>query len=300
VSRLSGYVEEIKAGTFNASGHARTEQLLPATFKVACDKTAGPVCMMQAAVKCIELARLYGVGIGLLSDPTHLGAIGYYANWVAEQGLAAIVMVAGRPFMAYHGAKAATVGTSPIAIAIPSDDLEEGPLLLDMASSVIAAGRVRQAIEQGATLPDGAAIDAEGRATSDPASARTVLSLGGPKGSGLSLMFECLTGILAGTPIVASTARGDGAVPLQNAMIVVLNIDNFRAAAGYAADIRDLKTAVRSFPRRRGFDELLLPGERGNREARLRQRTGIPIGPRTWRELNGLATALSVDLPIPR
>jgi len=256
--------------------------------------------MMEAAARCIELARLYGVGVGLLSDPTHLGAIGYYASWIAEQGFAAILMVAGRPFMAYHGAKAATVGTSPIAIAVPSGDAESGPLLLDMASSVIAAGRIRQAVEQGTDLPEGAAIDLEGRITNDPRSARTVLSLGGPKGSGLSLMFECLTGILAGTPIVASAAGGVGNAPLQNAMVIALNVDSFRSSPNYVADIRDLKAAVRSFPRRSGFDELLVPGERGSREARRREDSGIPIGSKTWQELSQLATALSIELPTPR
>jgi ureidoglycolate dehydrogenase (NAD+) len=298
ISRLAAYVEETKTGAFNVTGRAQIHQLLPATFKMDCNKTAGPACMIKAAGKCIELARVNGVGVGLLSDPTHLGAVGYYADWIAKRGFAAVVMVAGRPFMAYHGAKAATVGTSPIAIGIPSGDFEEGPLLLDMASSVIAAGRIRQAVEQDKSLPEGSAIDGDGKVTTDPRNARTVLSLGGPKGSGLSLMFECLAGVLAGTPIVAAAARGISNVPLQNSILIVLNIENFRGMPEYVSDIIELKAAVRSFPRRSGFDELLLPGERGRREARRRQRDGIPIAANTWQELKQLATALHIELPV--
>jgi ureidoglycolate dehydrogenase (NAD+) len=294
VTRVPIYLAEIKRSEFNVQGAHEIHQLLPATFKMDCARTAGPVCMMQAAAKCIQLADTFGVGLGLLSAPTHLGAIGFYTNWIAQRGYAAIVFVAGRPFMAYHGARTASLGTSPISIAVPTDD-PEAPLLLDMASSVIAAGRIRQAAANGQTLPAEAAIDSNGNFTTDPAQAKTVVSLGGPKGSGLALLFECLTGVLAATPIIGMALNDHP--PLQNAMVICVNISNFRAMPDYVSDINRLKAAVQELPRRDGFSELLLPGQRGSREARRRKERGIPVPEDVWQELAVEARSLNVALP---
>lgn len=296
VSRIPGYLTEIKKGGFNATAQPLTRQLLPATFMMDCNRAAGPVCMMRAAALAIEVANKFGVGVGLLSDPHHLGAIGRYVQWVAERGCPALVILAGLPFMAYHGAKMASMGTSPIAIGIPGPDPQDAPLVLDMATSVTAVGRIRQAAAEGKTIPEGVAIDADGKPTTDAGQAAAVLPLGGAKGSGLSLMFECLTGILAGTPIIAPLGGIRGAkAPIQNAMIIVFNVTNFRPLADYRRDIQQLKEVVKALPRRDGFSELLLPGERGDREAELRRRTGIPLPVKLWTELGNLAQELGVS-----
>src|SRR3981081_1384594 len=98
--------------------------------------------------------------------------------------------------MAYPGARTTSLATSPIAIGIPGPGSE--PLVLDMATSITAAGRIRQAAAEGKPIAEGLAIDAEGKPTTDAAKAVTLLPLGGPKGSGLSLLFECLTGVMEG------------------------------------------------------------------------------------------------------
>jgi ureidoglycolate dehydrogenase (NAD+) len=296
VIRIPGYLAEIKKGRFNPTAQPLTRQLLPATFMMHCNRAAGSVCMMRAAALAIEGACKFGVGLGLLSDPHHLGAIGRYAQWVAERGHAALVILAGLPFMAYHGAKVASIGTSPIAIGVPGPGPQDTPLVLDMATGLTSAGRLRQAAAEGETIPEGVAIDAHGKPTADAGQAAAVLPIGGAKGSGLSLMFECLTGILAGTPIIAPLGGTSGAkAPIQNAMIIVLNIANFRPSTGYRRDIQQLKEVVKALPRRDGFGELLLPGERGDREAELRRRIGIPVPGKLWTELDNLAQELGVS-----
>lgn len=296
VMRIPSYLTEIKNGKFNPTAQPLTRRLLPATFMMDCHRAAGPVCMTHAAALAIELAHEFGVGVGLLSDPHHLGAIGRYAQSIAERGYVALVILAGLPFMAYHGAKVASIGTSPVAIGIPGPDPQNAPLLLDMATSVAASGRIRQAAVEGRAIPEGIAIDADGKPTTDAGQAAAMLPVGGPKGSGLSLMFECLTGILAGTPIIAPLGRTSGAkAPIQNAMIIVLNIANFRPSTDYRRDIQQLKEVVKALPRRDGFSELLLPGERGDREAKLRRRIGIPLSGKLWTELDNLARELGVS-----
>jgi ureidoglycolate dehydrogenase (NAD+) len=298
VMRIPIYLKEIKNGEYKPTAQPLTRQLLPATFMLDCNRAPGPVCMMRAAAHAVEVADTFGVGVGLVSDPHHLGAIGRYAQWVAERGYAALIILAGLPFMAYHGAKVASIGTSPIAIGIPGPDPQDAPLLLDMATSVTASGRIRQAAAEGKTIPEGFAIDADGKPTTDPGQAAAILPLGGAKGSGLSLMFECLTGVLAGTPIIATLGRMSGAkAPIQNAMIIVFSITNFRPLTDYRRDIQQLTEMVKALPRRDGFGELLLPGERGDREAELRRRIGIPLPVNLWTELGNLAQELGVSRP---
>jgi ureidoglycolate dehydrogenase (NAD+) len=202
--------------------------------------------------------------------------------------------------MAYHGAKTTSLATSPIAIGIPGPE-DGDPLVLDMATSVAAMGRIRQAAAEGKPIPEGAALDADGRPTIDGAKAATLLPLGGPKGSGLSLLFECLTGVMAGTPIITTIAGlTGGTLPLSNAIVIVVNVANFRPLAQYRHDVGLLIQVVKGLPRREGFDELLLPGERGGREAELRRRTGIPLPPKLWRELGEIAQSLGVAPPQAR
>lgn len=297
--RIPDYLNQIRRGDFDPKARPQLRPLLPATFVLDCARAAGPVCMLQAAAEAIALAEKFGVGVGLVSDTAHTGAVGRYAQWIAERGYAALVMVAGPLFMAYHGAKVTSLATSPIAIGIPGPDGAD-PLLLDMATSVTAAGRIRQAAAQGRPIPEGAAIDADGKPTTDAAKAATLLPLGGAKGSGLSLLFECLTGVMAGTPIITTLAGLTGAkAPMQNAMVIVFNVANFRPLADYRRDVGLLTQVVKGLPRRDGFDELLLPGERGGREAALRQRNGIPLPAKLWGELCDIAQARGISPPHP-
>ncbi len=298
--RVASYLDQIRKGEFDPKAEPKLRPLLPATFVLDSAKAAGPVAMLAAAAHAIDVAERYGVGVGIVSDTAHTGAIGRYAHWIAERGHAALVMVAGPPFMAYHGAKVTSLATSPIAIGIPGPE-DRDPLVLDMATSVTAAGRIRQAAAEGKPIPEGAALDADGKPTVDGAKASILLPLGGPKGSGLSLLFECLTGVLAGTPIITTLAGLTGPnLPLSNAMVIVVNIANFRPLADYRRDVGLLVDVVKGLPRREGFDELMLPGERGGREAAVRRSNGIPLPPKLWRELGEIAQSLGVAPPPAR
>jgi ureidoglycolate dehydrogenase (NAD+) len=103
---------------------------------------------------------------------------------------------------------------------------------------------------------------------------------------------------MAGTPIITTLAGLTGPkLALQNAMVIVFNIANFRPLPDYRRDVGLLIEVVKNLPRRDGFDELLLPGERGGREAELRRRNGIPLPAKLWRELADIAQSLDVPPP---
>ena len=297
VSRLPRYVKLLDNGEIDTKAQPRLTHDHAATFVLDCGHGFGPVAVMQAAAIAVERAKQAGVSFGLIRETTHTGAIGRYARWIAERGCAAILMGAGPALMAYHGARVASMGTSPIAIAVPSG---QGPIVLDMATSTISNGKILQSRATGTPLPPGTVLTADGEPTTDPKTAEILLPLGGPKGSGLALMFELLASVLAAAPIQARTlgpekrTRNTG-----NTAMFVVDIAAFRLMGDFIADADELAAILKALPRQAGFDEILLPGERGNRTEAVRRKSGIPIPTRLWQELEVIAKADGVRMPAP-
>jgi len=295
VVRLPRYIDLIASGEMDPLARPAFALDTPMRFVLDGERCAGPVAMMRASAAASERANVGGLCVGLVRNTTHTGAIGRYAEWIARRGLIALIAVAGIPLMAYHGARVRSVSTSPLAIGVPTG---RGPLVLDMATSVAALGRLVQARAAGQTIPDGWAIAEDGTATTDPKAAAIPLPLGGAKGSGLSLMFEFMAGILSGAPVLAPALGPQRRTRhTQNAFMLVLDVGGFRPAAEFAADAEALIDVIKGLPRRAGFEEILLPGERGGLSQAARSDTGIPLAPPTWEALGRLAGELEIDLP---
>jgi ureidoglycolate dehydrogenase (NAD+) len=291
VSRLPLYLGMIERGEIDPQARPRVLHDRAATFMLDGGHGFGPVAMMQAIAIAAERVRATGVCFGLVRETTHAGAIGRYAQWLAEHGCAALIMVAGPAFVAYHGTRVASVGTSPIAIAVPSGG---GPIVLDMATSTISNGTRAT----GAALPPGTVLTAAGEPTTDPRHAEILLPLGGPKGSGLALMFEMLASVLAAAPIQTRALGPEKrAQRLQNCAILAIDIETFRPLADFAGDADALAAMLKALPRQAGFDEIRLPGERSGRTEAVRRKSGIPIPPKLWAELEGIAGDYAIKLP---
>ncbi len=295
VSRLPQYVKMIERGEIDVKARPRLTHDRGAAFVIDGGRGFGPAAMMQAIAIATERARGAGVCFGLVRETTHTGAVGRYAQWMAERGCAAVIMVAGPAFVAYHGARVASLGTSPIAIAVPSDS---GTIVHDMATSTISNGTILQARATGEALPAAAALTAAGEPTTDPSLAEILLPLGGPKGSGLGLMFEMLTSVLGAAPIQAAALgpRKDTR-RIQNCAILAIDIATFRPLKDFSCDAGALAAMLKSLPRQAGFDEILLPGERSGRTEAQRRERGVPIPPKLWAELSAIAQACAVNLP---
>ena len=295
VSRLPRYVKLLENGEIDVKVQPRLIHDRAATFVLDCGHGFGPVAVMQAAELAVERAKKIGVCFGLVRETTHTGAIGRYAQWIAARDCAAVLIGAGPALMAYHGARVASLATSPIAIAVPSGN---GPILLDMATSTISNGKILQARATGTPLPAGTVLTAAGEPTTDPRTAEILLPLGGPKGSGLGFMFEMLASVLAAAPIQARTlgperrTRNTG-----NTAMLVIDIESFRPLGDFTHDADALAAILKSLPRQAGFDEILLPGERSSRTEAARRKSGIPIPGKLWGELEAIAKALAIKLP---
>jgi ureidoglycolate dehydrogenase (NAD+) len=295
VSRLPRYLKYIERGEIDPKAQPRLVHDRAATFVFDAGHGFGPVAAMQAAALAVERAKLAGVCYGLIRETTHTGAIGRYAQWMAERGCAAIVITAGQTLMAYHGARVASLGTSPIAIAVPSGN---GPIVLDMATSTISNGKILQSRATGAALPDGTVLTAAGEPTTDPRQAEILLPLGGPKGSGLGLMFEMLASVLGAAPIQARVLGPEKRTRhTSNTAIIAIDIATFRPLGDFTNDVDTLASLITALPRQSGFDEILLPGERSGRTEAARRKSGIPIAPKLWEELEAIAKAHAIKPP---
>jgi len=299
VLRVPRYVDWIRAGDVNPAARIVVTVETAAVVVLDADRAAGPVAMTAAMTHAVRKARNAGAGLVLVRATTHTAALGYYTRMAARDGMAAIAFAASTPLMAYHGARAAGVSTTPISIAVPGDADE--PLLLDMSTSVVAMGKLLQASKTGEPLPEGAAIDADGRPTTDAGKATIPLPVGGPKGSGLALMIECLTSLVLGNPIVAEVLEDTvaGRRHRQNALVLALDIARFGDPASFRREIARVVGALKALPLAAGFAEILMPGERGRRMQARRTRDGIPLPPAVTRELQIVADGLGVRFPSP-
>ena len=295
---LPRYLAMMERGEIDPRARLVVMRHSAAHFVLEAHRAAGAVAMMEAVRLAATCTQSSAVAIGGVRDMTHCGAIGQYAAALSAHGCAAIVAVAGPPLMAYHGARVASVSTSPLAIAVPR--AHGDPLLLDMATSVVPFSRLREYRALGRSLPEGAAIDALGVATTNPQHAAVSLPIAGAKGAGLALMIEILASVLLDCPIVSEFLDDAGDHHhRQNALVIALQIDAFGPRERFVDAVETLVARMHALPRAAGFDEIRMPGERGARSAVDLERSGIPIPVQLWTEVAAIAAKRGVTMPAP-
>lgn len=296
VLRVPTYLGFVEKGQMDPTAVPRVVVDLPASVMIDADRAAGPSTMILATDHAIAKAKTAGIGLAQVRRTTHTGPIGYYALRAAEAGMAAIVLSSSTPNMAYHGARRAGVANSPLAIGVPAAG--RPPIVLDMATSVAANGKLIQAKDAGRSIPEGWALTKDGKPATDPTKAAALLPLGGAKGSGLALMIECLTGLMVANPLLEPIMAGrEPKVHKQNAMVIAFNIAAFTDVGDFAESSSALATVIKSLPRADDAEEILMPGERGAVTEAERRRSGIPLAPATWRKLTELAKNKGLALP---
>jgi len=309
------YVEWVDRGVMNPRPNIKVLKETPATIFIEADRALGPVVTVLAVKKSLEKARKAGVCWTAIRNTTHQGAMGYYALMAAEQGMAGITWVCNPPNMAPFGAKARGIHNSPIAISVPAG--KHRPLILDMATSVVAAGKITLALDKAIPIPLGWAIDKDGNPTTDPKQAATLLPFGGAKGSGLSMMFECLSSVMMGNPMLGPSLAGQdvGAPPkekevkvigdrpghvvrhIQNGVFIAVDIGQFTDLEEYKKQIDSLIDGIKALPKADGVNEIFVPGEPEDRVREERSRLGIPLAERTVNNLKAVAERFGVKLP---
>jgi LDH2 family malate/lactate/ureidoglycolate dehydrogenase len=264
--QLPLYVTGLLDGTIKHTPNVVRTNSLPCCMVFDADHGLGLVIGRQAIDAAIELAKNYGLGAVAVRNSSHFGGAGYFSERAAKQGLIGFAFTNASPAIAPTGAREAVLGTNPIGVAFPLPAAD--PIIADMATSVVARSRIRAMLALGQkTIPDGWAIDPDGKATTDPAVAvkGSVLPIGGPKGYALALMVELLCSALSdGEPGMQVTYENVVKRPSTiSQFFFVMNpagfvgLERFGKRAGRIADVLTHAKPIEGAPPPR------LPGARG-------------------------------------
>lgn len=290
IGMLPLYVKAVTEGLLTPQNTPRDKIALAPFLVIDAQIALGQPTARRAVARAAEMALTGGVGILNLLDAHHIGRIGDYAEQAAALGLVSMfwVNVAGRsPIVAPHGSREARWGTNPHAIGVPNGD---APLILDFATSRMAHGKARVALNKGAEVQPGYLIDADGHATNDPAVVfpplpmGALLPFGEHKGAGIAMIAEILSAGMAGGALIESKPVKGWII---NSLFGIL-IDPVRLepdAAARAARIDAIASFVRSAPPREGFDKVRAPGDMERETRFIRQAEGIPLDDETWRQI---------------
>ncbi|MGA0347555.1 MAG: Ldh family oxidoreductase, partial [Alphaproteobacteria bacterium] len=293
--RLASYVRRLDQGAVNPKPKMKVSKDLPGAMIVEGDHGHGQVTLTWAMERAIEKARNAAIGWVLVRESKHAGAVGYYTRMAAEAGMAGLYLGASQPNMEYFGSRVEGVATNPIAISVPG---KNGRILsLDMATAVAGVGKLMHYKATNETLKEGWALDSEGNPTIDPQKAEIPTALGGPKGSSMSLLFECMTSLMVASPLVSRWHDGSYRRHQQNGLVAAVNIADFTELEAYKTDVEALITEIKKLPKADGVEEILVPGERSDRIMAERERLGIPVPIKTWLQVCEVAERFAVRIP---
>jgi len=302
VIQIPRYVDRIQKGEIFPGVPVEVIHETPSTAILDGHSTLGYIAATRAMRLAMEKAQQKEVSSVGVCNLDHIGRVGTYPEMAAEAGMVSIVTcnAAGTwrsvvPF----GGREPRFATNPIAIAAPTR--RGWPILLDMATSTVAAAKVRIFQNQKKATGDGWIVDKEGKPTNNPGdlfAGGALLPLGGNqghKGYGLAFMIEILSGILArsGTAAIQRTQLSNGT------FMIVIDINAFLPMEKFLDEIEALIDYMKATPPAPGFSEVLVPGEFEARTAQERRENGIMVDPETWRQILAVLDGYKIAAKVP-
>jgi uncharacterized oxidoreductase len=302
VGMLPQYVRAIAGGVLDPRAHAEVDPGGGAVVSADGRRGFGQVVAREAVGAGIERARSSGVAVVALRNAFHVGRVGAYGELAAAQGMASIhfVNVVGHgPLVAPFGGTDARLSTNPVCVALPGGPGGAPAFLLDFATSLVALGKVRVAMNRGERMAPDVLLDGQGAPTTDPAvmfsdPRGSLLPFGLHKGSGLALACELLAGALAGGGTLPSVAWQPDRIT-NNMLSFVLDPARLPGAATAAAEVARALGHVKASPAADPAAPVRVAGEPERLARARREAAGIPVERATYEQLE--AAAASVGLP---
>lgn len=294
VLMLPGLVKALREGRAKCDPEVRLIGERGATCTLDADRGPGRYASVEAMRHAVARARSFGVGVCLSIRTSHWGRAHAYAYRAAQAGMIGICATNALPSMLVSGSSRSVLGNNPLAIAAPRGPGKD-PVVLDMAMSQAAVGKVGTYLREGKEVPLGWGLDSSGTPTHDPAailSSRKFLPMGDHKGAGLAVMIEVLTAALSGGPLAHEMAEIDRSAldPEASKIFLALDLDSFTGKERFLQRVEDLLTYLH-----RAADpgnEVLYPGERGWRTRDQYLAEGIPIHPDIVAQLRAIGMSI--------
>jgi LDH2 family malate/lactate/ureidoglycolate dehydrogenase len=297
IGELAGWM---RSGAMNPAPRVTVLRETPVSVLLDGDRGCGAIGATEAMGQAITRARAQGMACAGLRNSAHFIAAAPYVEMAAREGLIGFACANVTPLMAPAGGKTRTFGTNPLAYAFPAGSHD--PLVFDMATSATAGFKVRLAALAGRTLPEGLIVDRAGRPTTDPRAylqGGLILPVGGEhaayKGYGLAMVVDALAGVLTGAPFARDAGVTDGK---EGQFFLALDPEVFLPREEFLARMDAQIAQAKAAEPLPGVEEVLVPGERGQRRRRELLAGGtVPLGDVTWQTLEQTCAALGVPLP---
>ena len=298
IFRLPQYIRRIQAGGVNPRPQIRIERERIAMALVDGDNAQGHLAMKFAAELAIRKARSAGSAWVGVRWGNHAGPASLYAKMAMREGMIGMYFAVGNAnHLPPWGGLEMLLSTNPIAVAIPA--LEEPPIVLDMATTVAAFGKVKTMAQRGETMPEGWMVDRDGKPLTDPKRMNDgfLLPIGGYKGYGLALVFGILAGTLNGAAMGRDVVdfNADDATPTNTGQaILAIDIAAFDDPDVFKRRIDALSREIRASEKMAGVERIWLPGEQSQAKYRERSENGVPMPPALLSSLDELARRLGI------
>ena len=298
VIRLPQYARRIQAGGINVTPNIKVVQERPGMALLDGDNGMGHLVMQRAAEMAIEKARVCGVAWVGTQFSNHAGPASLYARMPMAQNMIGLYFAVGNAnHLPPWGGLDMLLSTNPIAVALPAG--EEPPVVLDMATTVAAYGKVKAKAQRGEMMPVGWMIDRLGQPLTDPKRAEEgfLMPIGGYKGYGLALIVGLLAGTLNGAAMgkeVIDFNHDDTSVTNTGQSILAIDLSAFGDVAAFKARVDRLVRELRDSERMPGVERIWLPGEQSHERRAQYERDGIPLAPALMTQLDKVALELGV------
>ncbi|WDR01264.1 Ldh family oxidoreductase [Devosia algicola] len=285
--RLERLVARIGNGVASATASGSHDWRGAGFLTVDGQNGLGPVVAEAALEAICPAAKSHGIAVAAVANSNHIGMLAYYAEAIAKGGQVGIVLTTSEALVHPFGGRQALIGTNPIAIGVPSAD---GPFVIDLATSLVSMGEIHDRAHRGQALPEGWALDREGKATTDAEAAKAgaIAPFGAAKGYALGLAFELLVTTLTGAALGRDVAGTLDADQLCNKGDVFIVVDPVSGQGEAIARYLDL---LRHAAPADGFDQVLIPGERGRALKAERLASGVPVADSVWTNMKRLRDA---------
>lgn len=300
INRTKVYLKRIETGVVDKDAEPRVvRESASAALLDGCN-TIGQYTAIKAAELVCAKAEQTGVAFVGVVNSNHFGAAGYYARMIAERGMIAVCGSNAPKAMVLWGAAEPFLGTNPMAYAVPAGKYD--PVILDMATSVVAKGKIRRALDSGTSIPAGWAVGPDGKITTDPAKAYEgyVLPFGGAKGSAIALLVEILSAVITGAAVgpEVGSLYGDYDRPQRlGHFFIAVDPAHVLGREAFAARMERLVETVKTMKPSEGGSEVFLPGEIERRTEKQRLAEGIPVPPDVEKSLGEVAARYGLELP---
>jgi LDH2 family malate/lactate/ureidoglycolate dehydrogenase len=298
VLRLNFYLAKLDSGTLNPATVLTPKQETPLLKRYTANNGIGQVVATQAMGIAIAAAADNGIGIVLVSESNHFGIAQLHTLLAAEAGFIGITLSNASPAFAPTGGITKLIGNNPWSVAVPSEG--PFPIIIDMANTVVARGKVLTALEEGRAIPEGWALDKTGKPTTDPAAALqgTMLPLGGHKGYAIAVAIELLTGALSDGGSFDQVVYPGVPDRISNVSHLFIAIDPAMLGPfGYPERVSSVIKRIKEVECSPGVAEIYLPGEQEARREAESRKNGVLLPPRILDVVSKQAQHASIELP---